>query len=165
MRRLIGSLLLASVAALGAAQAAAQTSGEALMREANHLFRSKVYGAALVRYHEAEKAGLSSPLLDYNIGLTCYRLGQYDDAVTYLERAYRDDGLASLAAYNLGLAERAAGRADEAARWFDVAATRASGTPIEKLARQSLGQSQSGTAQIAISPPHHKELEPKRPIG
>ena len=169
MRRLIGSLLLASFAALIGSQAVAQTvaqaNGEALMREANHLFRSKVYRAALMRYHEAEKAGLSSPLLDYNIGLTCYRLGQYDDAVTYLERAYRDDGLASLAAYNLGLAERAAGHADEAARWFNVAATRASGTPIEKLARQSLAQPQSGTAQATLSPPHHKELEPKRPIG
>ncbi len=165
MRRLIGSLLLASFAALTAVQAAAQTSGEALMREANHLFRSKVYGAALARYHEAEKAGLSSPLLDYNIGVTCYRLGKYDDAVTHLERAYRDDGLAALAAYNLGLAERAAGHADEAARWFDVAATRASGTPLEKLARQSLAPPQSGTASAALSPPHHKELQPQRPIG
>jgi tetratricopeptide (TPR) repeat protein len=157
--------LLASFAALTAAQVAAQTSGEALMREANHLFRSKAYGAALARYHEAEKAGLSSPLLDYNIGLTCYRLGKYDDAVAYLERAYGDDGLASLAAYNLGLAERAAGHADEAARWFDVAATRGSGTPLEKLARQSLAPPQGGTAQVALSPPRHKELEPQRPIG
>src|SRR3954468_819834 len=165
MRRLIGSLLLASVAALGASQAVAQTNGEALMREANHLFRSKVYGAALVRYHEAEKAGLSSPLLDYNIGLTCYRLGQYDAAVTYLERAYRDEALASLAAYNLGLAERASGNAGEAARWFDVAATRASGTPLEKLARESLTPPQSSTALAANLPSRHKELQPQRPIG
>ena len=55
MRRSIGSLLLAFFAALTAAQALAQTNGEALMREANHLFRSKVYRAALIRYHEAEK--------------------------------------------------------------------------------------------------------------
>ncbi len=165
MRRLVGSLLLASFAALTAAQAAAQANGEALMREANHLFRSKAYGAALTRYHEAEKAGLGSPLLDYNIGLTCYRLGKYDDAVTYLERAYRDDGLAALAAYNLGLAEHAAGRGDEAARWFDVAAARASGTPLEKLARQSLAQPQTGTALALNSPPRHHELQPERPIG
>jgi hypothetical protein len=165
MRHLIGSLSLAFLAALTAAQAAAQPNGEALMREANHLFRSKAYGAALTRYQEAEKAGLSSPLLDYNIGLTCYRLGKYDDAVTYLERAYRDDGLASLAAYNLGLAERAAGHADEASRWFDVAATRGVGTPLEKLARQSLAPSQTGTAQAALSAPHHKELRAQRPIG
>src|SRR5215467_11741948 len=142
MRRVIGSLLLASFAALSGSQAVAQTvaqtNGEALMREANHLFRSKVYRAALMRYHEAEKAGLSSPLLDYNIGMTCYRLGQYDDAVTYLEKAYADEGLAALAAYNLGLAEKAAGHADEAARWFDVAATRGVGTPLEKLAHQGL---------------------------
>ena len=117
------------------------------------------------RYHEAEKAGLSSPLLDYNIGLTCYRLGKYDDAVTYLERAYRDEALASLAAYNLGLAERASGNANEAARWFDVAATRASGTPLEKLARQSLAPPQSGMTLAANSPPQHKELEPQRPVG
>ena len=164
MSRLIASLLLASFAALTAAQAAAQTNGEALMREANQLFRSKVYRSALMRYHEAEKAGLSSPLLDYNIGLTCYRLAQYDDAVTYLERAYRDDGLAALAAYNLGLAERAAGRADEATRWFDVAATRASGTPLEKLARQSLAHPQGGTDLAANSPPRHRALVPE-PIG
>jgi hypothetical protein len=165
MRRLIGSLLLACFAALTATQASAQTNGEALMREANHLFRSKAYGAALTRYHEAEKAGLSSPLLDYNIGLTCYRLGKYDDAVAYLERAYRDEGLAALAAYNLGLAERAAGHADEAARWFDVAATRGAGTPLEKLARQSLAPPKGGTTLAALSPPRHHELEPQRPIG
>jgi hypothetical protein len=165
MRRLIPSLLLASVAALTAAHATAQTSGEALMREANHLFRSKVYHAALARYHEAENAGLTSPLLYYNMGLTCYELGQYDDAVTYLERAYRDDGLAALAAYNLALAERAGGHADEAARWFDVAATRSSGTPLESLARQSLAQPKSGTALAANSPPRHRELEPHRPLG
>jgi len=162
MRRLIGSLFLAAFAA---SQAAAQTNGEALMREANHLFRSKAYDAALARYHEAEKAGLSSPLLDYNIGLACYRLGKYDDAVAYLQRAYGDDGLASLAAYNLGLVERAAGHADEAARWFDVAATRGAGTPLEKLARQSLAQPRSGAAVVAIGPPRHKELQPQRPIG
>jgi tetratricopeptide (TPR) repeat protein len=164
MRRVIGSLLLASFAALTAAQAFAQTSGEALMREANHLFRSKAYGAALTRYQEAEKAGLSSPLLDYNIGLTLYRLGKYDEAVSYLESAYRDDGLAPLAAYNLGLAERAAGHADEANRWFDVAATRSAGTSLEKLAHQSLAQPK-GVALAANSPPRHHELEPQRPIG
>jgi hypothetical protein len=158
-------LLLASFAALTAAQAAAQTNGEALMREANHLFRSKVYGAALARYHEAENAGLSSPLLDYNIGITCYRLGQYDEAVTYLGRAYRDDALAALAAYNLGLAEQAAGHADEAARWFDVAATRGSGTPLEKLAHQRLAQPRRGTALAANSLSRHPELRPQRPIG
>jgi len=165
MSRLIGSLLLASFAALTAAQAAAQTSGEALMREANHLFRSKVYGAALARYHEAEKAGLSSPLLDYNIGVTCYRLGQYADAVTYLERAYSDDGLAALAAYNLGLAERAAGHGDEATRWFDVAATRGVGTPLEKLAHQSLAQPKVGLGLAANTPSRHPELRPQQPIG
>jgi len=51
--------LLASFAALSGSPAVAQTNGDALMREANHLFRSKVYRAALMRYHEAEKAGLS----------------------------------------------------------------------------------------------------------
>jgi hypothetical protein len=165
MGRPIPSLLLASLAVVSAAQASAQTSGEALMREANHLFRSKVYRAALGRYHEAESAGLSSPLLDYNIGLTYYELGQYDEAVTYLERAFGDDGLAALAAYNLALAERAGGHSGEAARWFDVAATRASGTPLEKLARQNLALPQSDAAFAANSPPRHKELQPQRPIG
>ena len=135
------------------------------MREANHLFRSKVYAAALERYQEAEKAGLSSPLLDYNMGLTCYRLGKYDEAVTHLERAYHDESLAALAAYNLGLAERAGGHADAAARWFDAAATHAVGTPLEKLARQSLAVPQSDLALAANRPPRHKELEPQRPIG
>jgi len=165
MRRLIGSFLLASLAALTAAQAVAQTNGEALMRQANQLFRSKAYGAALARYQEAEKAGLSSPLLDYNIGLTCYRLGKYDDAVSYLGRAYGDAGLASLAAYNLGLAEHAAGHADEAARWFDVAASRAAGTPLEKLARQNLAPPQGGTAVATLTPSRHSELRPQQPVG
>jgi tetratricopeptide (TPR) repeat protein len=164
MSRLIASLLLASFAALGAAQAADQTNGEALMREANHLFRSKVYHAALQRYHEAENAGLSSPLLDYNLGLTYYRLEQYDEAATYLERAYLDEGLAPLAAYNLGLTERAAGHASEASRWFDVAATRGVGTPLEKLARQGL--SPPVNAEPALNnAARHRALEKQQRIG
>jgi tetratricopeptide (TPR) repeat protein len=155
MRRFAGNFLLAVVAVAAVAQAAAQSRGNALMSEANQLFRSKLYSAALQRYREAEGAGASSALLDYNIGVTCYRLQKYDDAVIYLEKAYGDESLAALSAYNLGLSEHAAGRADEANHWFDVAATRARGTPLETLARQSLEQARSGGASA-------QSIEPRR---
>jgi tetratricopeptide (TPR) repeat protein len=138
MRQSIGLSAIAILAIAIALPASAEPDGAALMSEGNALLESNLYGAALASYRDAQRAGLVSPLLDYNIGVASYRRARYDDAVAAFESAYKDPALAALAAYNLGLTQRAAGRASEAQRWFELAASRGADTPIEALARRSL---------------------------
>ncbi|RPI59524.1 MAG: hypothetical protein EHM50_09055, partial [Lysobacterales bacterium] len=154
MRRFNPRLALIALAVF-AAPAAAQVDGAALMHEGNELYRDTLYRAALLRYEEAEAAGFASPLLDYNIGVTAYRLELFDEAVLRLERAYDDAALAPLAAYNLGLAHRAAGRGADAARWFDLAATRADDSALAEAAHDALA---------SLAPPGRpREVEAERP--
>jgi tetratricopeptide (TPR) repeat protein len=120
-----------------AAPAADAPDGASLMLEGNALFRSGLYRAALLRYREASASGLDSALLDYNLGVTHYRLDQYPEAERALERASQDVTLRALAAYNLGLTHRAAGRTAEAQRWFDTAATAADDGDLQRLARRA----------------------------
>jgi hypothetical protein len=102
--------------------AAAQLEGANAMSEGNALFRSGLYHTALLRYREAGAAGVDSPLLHYNLGVTYYRLERFAEAQESLERATHDPTLGPLAAYNLGLAYRATGDFANAQRWFDAAA-------------------------------------------
>ena len=138
MRRFT-TLLPATVLLLmaAAASAAEPADGDSLMREGNSLFRSGLYRAALLRYREASVNGSSSPLLDYNLGVTQYRLGEYAEAEVALERASRDAQLRALATYNLGLTRRAAGDTADAQRWFDAAAAAADDGDLRRLARRA----------------------------
>ncbi|HEY5565957.1 MAG TPA: tetratricopeptide repeat protein, partial [Gammaproteobacteria bacterium] len=137
MRRLALSLISLLLLSGLAVEARAQLDGPALMREGNALFRSGLYRGALLRYQEARVRGLDSALLDYNVGITYYKIGEYGAAAEALTAARRDPGLAALAAYNLGLMQRAAGRPAEARQWFATAAESASNRTLRRLARNA----------------------------
>jgi tetratricopeptide (TPR) repeat protein len=127
--------------------AAAQLDSETALREGSASFRSGLYHTALVRYREAAAAGMESPLLHYNLGVTYYRLERYVEAQESLERATQDPTLGPLAAYNLGLAYRATGDSANAQRWFDAAAA-----AVPALAREvtaSPQQPQPAAARIS----------------
>jgi len=137
MRRLAFSLLSLLLLSGLAVEARAQLDGPALMREGNALFRSGLYRGALLRYQEARARGLDSALLDYNVGITYYKIGEYAAAAESLTAARRDPNLAALAAYNLGLMQRAAGRPMEAREWFATAAQSTSNRTLRRLARNA----------------------------
>jgi tetratricopeptide (TPR) repeat protein len=137
MPRCAPAFVVAMLIVLAAVPAAAQTDGAALMREGNTLFRSGLYSEALLRYREANAAGLDSGLLQYNLGVTYYKLAQYPEAELWLERASHEATLAPLAAYNLGLTYRAAGDAAAAERWLGVAAASAGDAELRALARRA----------------------------
>ena len=92
MGRSTNALLAACAALLIAAPCAAQLSGGQLMEEGNALARAGIYRTALLRYREAAAAGLDSPLLHYNLGVTYYRLGEYDDAAPGVRACRRGAG-------------------------------------------------------------------------
>jgi tetratricopeptide (TPR) repeat protein len=122
---------------LFAAAAAAEGDATALFRDANGLMRSGIYHAALLRYRQAAAAGLDTPLLHYNLGVTYYRLGQYPQAVSEFQRAAEDPDLAALATYNGGLAHRAAGDAGAALEAFKTVAGQARQRDLRRLAQRA----------------------------
>lgn len=86
--------------------------------------------AARRLFEQASAAGLSSSSLFYNLGVTCYQLGDFDAAASAFRHLLSgpDDGLAR---YNLGLVELARDNPEAARRWFEQSAT-SEGAP-EKL--------------------------------
>ena len=143
----------------------AQLDADSAMQEANALFRSGLYNAALMRYREARAAGLDSPLLHYNLGVVYYRLREYDDAAYWLEQAVVDDRLAPLAAYNLGLVHRAAGMEGEAQRWFERAATGPDRALRELAARAQTSEPGERTAGPVGNGAARRADDPREPLG
>mgnify|MGYP001817312544 FL=1 len=110
--------LMVAIATLAPAGAAHAMTPEQYFADGNRLFRDDLYWAALLRYSQAEEAGLDTPLLHYNTGITHYRAGQHIRAREHLLRALDDPNLRAAAQYNLGLNAYALGDQDEALRWF-----------------------------------------------
>jgi hypothetical protein len=115
----------------------AQGHAESLFREGNSLFRSGIYETALIRYREAANAGLNSPTLYYNTGVTAYKVGQFEVAEAAFRRAQQDASFAALASYNLGLTYRKLGRPLEAEQSFLLAASSSSDRGLASLATRA----------------------------
>ena len=84
-------------------------------------FRAGDYAGALGAFLEARRAGLDTPSLHYNLGVTFYRLGRYEEAEREFEALVPDPQWAPLAFYNLGLAAQRAGRRQQAIERFERA--------------------------------------------
>jgi len=124
VNKTLPTLLLVALCALGLfspTQSAHALTAEQYFADGNRLFRDDLYWAALLRYRQAAEEGMSSPLLDYNMGVAHYRAGQHIRAREALTRALGDPELRVTAQYNLGLNAYAAGDSDEALRWFRLA--------------------------------------------
>jgi tetratricopeptide (TPR) repeat protein len=111
------SLAAAFLCLLVAAPASAMTASD-YFEDGNRLFRDDLYWAALLRYRQAQEAGLDTPLLDYNIGVSQYRAQQNIRARESLIKALDSPTLRVGAQYSLGLNAYALGDLDEALRWF-----------------------------------------------
>src|SRR5262245_10482596 len=68
------------------------------------------YASALESFVEAQRSGLDTPTLHYNLGATYYKLQRYPDAEREFERLAGDSAWSALAAYNLGLIAQRMGR-------------------------------------------------------
>lgn len=128
-------------------QVSAQPDGQSLLYEGNALFRSGLHRAALLRYREASAQGLDSALLHYNLGVTHYELGDYDDAERAFLRARQDASLATLATYNLGLTYRASDREAEAGQAFADVERSATNRDLRRLAARAAA-SVAGKAEV-----------------
>ena len=107
----LASLILGATLLTPSPAVADPVAAQAAFDRANAAFRSGDYEAALADYNEALAGGKDSPRLFYNMGLAHYRLGQYSQAQWAFMEAQKDDRMAALAQYQLGvLAKREVGR-------------------------------------------------------
>jgi tetratricopeptide (TPR) repeat protein len=115
-------------------------------------FEAGDLSAAKQRFQRAAAAGLSSPSLFYNLGVTCYQLGDYSEA----ESAFRvllDGANGALARYNLGLVALAREDFVKARFWFEQAWVVSETEKIRALARAQLDKLGSD-----IRPQHSEPL-------
>ena len=93
-----------------------------IFASASEAFELGDYRAAASRFEAARAAGMSGPAVEYNIGVSYYRVGDYEraeEAFRALGAEYRE--MRSLADYNLGLSLTRQGRVDEARAAFERA--------------------------------------------
>ena len=134
---LFAVLLCMAPAGQGAAQ-----SPVAAFEDGNRLFRDDLYWAALLRYRQAEDAGMDTPLLHYNTGVAHYRAEQHIRARKSLLKAAQDPSLRVISQYNLGLNAYAAGNVDEALDWFRQARDQNENPQIRRLAKKAISRLQ-----------------------
>jgi hypothetical protein len=126
-------LCLAPAAALGAG---AQAQGD--FQSAVASFRAGDYAAALRSFFAARQAGLDTPALRYNLGVTYYRLQRYAEAETEFQVLSQESRWAALAQYNLGLTALRLGKTQQARGHFETAQRSAAESHLRALAGVAL---------------------------
>ncbi|HUG77592.1 MAG TPA: hypothetical protein VML57_08930 [Burkholderiales bacterium] len=131
---------------------AASPGGEAF-DQGFKAFRAGDYAAALRSFLEARRAGMDSPQLGYNLGVTYYRLERYPEAENEFGTLARNPAWAPLAHYNLGLTAQRMGRTQQAAEHFERA-RRASADPrlrgLAASALEALGRAPTPARTSAV---------------
>jgi len=130
--------VLAGLLALVMPFTASATAVDELFADGNRLFREDLYWAALLRYRQAEEAGLNSPMLHYNMGVAHYKAQQHVRARESLKKARSSAKLEVYATYNLGLNAWALDDTDEALRWFRKSRDQQQNERISKLATEAI---------------------------
>lgn len=128
------------VAGLAIPQQALAANAYEMFEDGNRLFRDDLYWAALLRYRQAEAAGMDTPLLHYNAGVAHYRAEQHIRARESLLKAAREPRLRAISHYNLGLNSYAANDTDDALHWFRKARDQQSNEGISQLARIAIAR-------------------------
>jgi hypothetical protein len=143
-RRRGGLALLGALVCLAATAPAMAMTAEEAFADGNRLFRDDLYWAALLRYRQAEDAGMDSAVLYYNMGVAHYRAKQHIRARQALLRAAQAPRLTVIAQYNLGLNAYAAGDSAEALDWFRQARDQEQDRSIRRLAIEAISRIRAG---------------------
>jgi len=130
---LIIGLLIHSSTCLAQAQQA-----ELLFNQGISAFNTHNYPAALRYFQQAEQLGLSNKRLPYNLGVTLYKLGDYNAAYEALKRASSETDLAAIAYFNMGLAALKMANTDLANENFLLSYRHANNNEQRQLAQRML---------------------------
>lgn len=98
-------------------------------------YRANDLRGALKAFEDAERRGLrDDPNLQLNLGLTHYRLEQYDRARVYFNRIRSDLRYTAVADYHLGLVAARLDEREEATRHFEAVQYLSSNTRLRNMA-------------------------------
>lgn len=126
-------LLLVSVTSLAAAP-----PGQSEFEQGLKASQQGDHQLALKAFLEAQRAGLDSPELQYNLGVSYFRLGDYAKARQAFEQLSRNPEWAALSHYNLGLVARRLEQPDRAADHFEQAYRLSDNDRLQALAATAL---------------------------
>ena len=136
---MIARLLLAAVLCAATWHAAVgQVQGSDASARGIEQFRGGDYAGALQSFLEAQRGGVDTPGLRYNLAVTYYRLGRHADAEREFSLLARDPDWAPLAHYNLGLTAQRMGRETQAREYFERARRGAEDPRLRALAAEAL---------------------------
>jgi hypothetical protein len=93
---------------------------------------------AAAHFTDAQRAGMSTPGLTYNIGVVNFKLDRLDAAAAAFQTLTHDERWRALAHYNLGLTEERRGRHAAAQRHFRQAHSLATSPELRMLAERKL---------------------------
>lgn len=134
----LGSLILALTLLAPSLAVADSDAAQAAFDKANAAFRNEDYSGALAGYNDALNLGKDSARLFYNMGLAHYRLDQYSQARWAFTEAAKDDNLAALAYYQLGVLANREGDKRSAEEWFKRSRAEADSPKLRRLSDQAL---------------------------
>src|SRR5690554_708541 len=100
-------------------------------------FREGNYPLAREHFERSLALGADTPALRYNLGVVCYKTGDYAAARNHFSTLLNGDSQA-LARYNLGLVALAEGRTGQARDWFGQAAADDAPDKVRQLAERQL---------------------------
>lgn len=130
-------LILGLLAVAGSAVAGEEGPAGQAMASGIEQFRQGQYQLAREHFESALALGADSPALRYNLGVVCYKTGDYTAARTHFSTLLNGESQA-LARYNLGLVALADDHPDEARDWFVQASASDAPDTVRELADRQL---------------------------
>jgi hypothetical protein len=131
LRKAVGlSILLATLPAIAQNS---ESNGEGIAA-----FKAGNYQQALVHFQQAERSGSSSDSLDYNIAVSLYRLGRFNEAKERFRTIADKPDWQVLVRYNLGLVAEAQNDRAEAIQLFRLSVQQQVNERVAALAQQKL---------------------------
>jgi hypothetical protein len=166
MRHMVAALsgMLVAHACLLQPNIALAANAQEMFADGNRLFRDDLYWAALLRYSQAEEAGMDTPLLHYNAGVAHYRAQQHVRARESLLKAAREPRLRAISHYNLGLNSYAANDTDAALHWLSKARDQQSNKKISALAEIAIARLLRESRQLDPAVRMADALEPEKKL-
>lgn len=101
-------------------------------------FENENYERALRYFKQAKAEGLRTPNLRYNLGVTYYRLGHYEEAEEAFQLLAGNTDWRHLALYNLGLIAETRGKRQAAVEYYSQVRKAARGSRVGQRAAQKL---------------------------